>query len=66
MQPTSKSRTACYLPGILGQCNEDALRHVLGGVGVANHAERGGINQINVALDNGGKRGFGLVLGIVV
>jgi len=49
----------------LGQCDKDALCHVLGGVGVTNHAEGGRINQINVAMDDGGKRGFGLPLGVV-
>ena len=53
------------LPGILRQSHECNLRHVLGQVGVANHAQRGGIDEVNVSAHQFGKRHFRMVLGVI-
>jgi hypothetical protein len=58
MQPTRQGRAVSKLSGILSQRGEDGLRDILGSVGLANHAEGGGIDQINIALNESGKRGF--------
>ena len=56
---------AAELPGILRQRHKHALRHVLGGMCVANHAQRGGVNQINVAPHELGESGFRPLFGVV-
>ena len=44
------------LPGILSQRHEHTLCYVFGQVGVANHAQRGRIDKIDVASHDFGKR----------
>jgi hypothetical protein len=50
---------------VLCQRYKNCLRYVLRRVGFANHAERGGIDQVNMSKHDLGKRGFGMVLCIV-
>ena len=65
MQPAGQDGTVRELPGILRQGHERALRHVLGQVRVANHAQRGGIDEVNVPAHQFGKRRFGAALGVI-
>ena len=53
------------LPGILRECDEDSLRHVLGLMRIGHHPPRGGINEINVAAHEFGEGRFGAVAGVI-
>ena len=48
MQPAGQNGTVCELVSGSREGNKHALRHVLGQVRVANHAQRGGIDEVNV------------------
>ncbi len=65
MQPTGQDRAFRELPGILRQSQKDGLRYVLGQMRIANHPQRGGINQVNVPARQFGEVGFGLAIRIV-
>ena len=47
------------LGGVLRECDEHTLGHVLGEVRSANHAQHGGIDEIHAAADQLGERRFG-------
>jgi hypothetical protein len=46
----------------LGELDEDRLGDIFGQHGVADHSQRGGINQINVVLHQSGKGRVRVVL----
>ena len=54
------------MPGILSEGHKGALRHILSEVGVANHPERSGIDEINVAAHQLGKGGLRMAAGVVL
>ncbi len=64
VQLTGQGRAISELPGVLGQYDEYALRNILGGVCLVDHAERGRINQIKIAVYDGCKCSFVFVIGI--
>ena len=49
---------------LLRQNDEDRLRNFLGGVRMTDAAQRDGINEIHVPLDERGERRFGTVVGV--
>ncbi|HMJ64099.1 MAG TPA: hypothetical protein VK615_02020, partial [Candidatus Binatia bacterium] len=52
------NRTVSELSGIPSQRHKNTLGDVLGKVRIANHAQHGGINEINVPSHQLGKRGL--------
>jgi hypothetical protein len=61
MQPTGQDRTIRELRCAFCQRDEGGLAHVLGKVRIADHAPRGGVNEIHVPPDQFGERRFGMV-----
>ena len=53
------------LPGVLRQRYEHRLRHVLGQVRIANHAHRGGMDQVNMPPHEFGKRRLRPASGVI-
>ena len=53
------------LPGVLRQRHKHALGHVFGLVRIANHPQRGGIDEVNVTAHQLGKRRFRLASGVI-
>ena len=49
MQPAGQYPAICESSGILRERNKHALGDILGEVRIANHPQRGGINEIHVA-----------------
>jgi hypothetical protein len=52
------------LGGVFRECDEHALGHVLSEVRIANHAQRGGIDEIHVTAHQLGKGRFGAVFSV--
>ena len=50
---------------LLRQRHKNRLGDILGGMRLAGHAERGGINQVNVPLHQFGKGGIGMVFRVI-
>ena len=65
MQPAGQHGMSREPVGVLRQGDKGALRHILRRVRVANHAQRGGIDQINMAPHEFSKRSFGAPLGVL-
>ena len=65
MQPAGQDGAVRELPGILRQRHKHTLRHVLGQVRIANHAQRGGIDEVNVPAHQFGKRRFRPAPGVI-
>ena len=64
MQPAGHYPAICELSGILRERNKHALGDILGEMGIANHAQRGGINEIHVAAHQFGKGRFRAFFGV--
>ena len=64
MQPAGQYPAIYELGGILRERNKHALGDILGEMGIANHAQRDGINEIHVAAHQFGegrlRAGFGI------
>ena len=65
MQPPSQHGTAPKPWGICRQSHEHPLRHILRQVRIAQHAQRCGINKINVPSHQFGKRRFRPAVGVL-
>ena len=64
MKPASQHISSGQIPGIPGQNHEDGLRDILRRVLIANHASRGGIDEIDVSPLQLGKRRLRPVFGV--
>jgi len=64
MQPTGEHRAIRELGGVLREREEHALRHIFSEMRIANHAQRGGIDEIHVAAHQLGKRRFGAAFSV--
>jgi len=58
MQPSGQDGALGELMGAPGQGHKRTLCHILGQVRVANHAQRGGIDEVKVPPHQFGKRGL--------
>ena len=65
MQPAGQNGTVCELVSGSREGNKHALRHVLGQVRVANHAQRGGIDEVNVPAHQFGEGHLRPGLGVI-
>ena len=63
-QPTGQHRAIHELGGVFRECGEHALGHVLSEVRIANHAQRGGIDEIHLAAHQLGECRFGAVFSV--
>jgi hypothetical protein len=65
MKPAGQNTTARQLRRMASEGDEDGLGHILGGLLVADHAQGGGINEIDVSADQIGKGGLRPVFGVI-
>ena len=65
MQPTQQDGTTRELPGVLRQGDENALGDVFRQVRIAEDPQSGGIDEINVALHQIGKRSLGAAFDVI-
>ena len=64
MQPAGQHRAIRELGGVFREGDEHALGHVLSEVRIANHAQRRGIDEIQMAAQQFGERRFGAVFSV--
>ena len=64
MQPAGQYPTICELSGILRERYKHALGDILGEVRIANHSQRGGINEIHVPAHQFGEGRFRAALSV--
>ena len=51
---------------VIGQRHKRALSHISGQMRVANHPQRGGIDEVNVPLHEFGERRIGSAFGVIL
>ena len=66
MQPAGQDAEFSQLGSAIGQGEEYALRHVFRQMGILRDAQCGGINEVNIAVDQFGKRRLGSALRIIL
>jgi hypothetical protein len=66
MQPARQDSAVRKIRGVLGEGYKHSLRDVLRQMPVANHAQRSGIDEVNVASDQFAEGGFRVESGIIL
>ena len=65
MQPAGQHRVLGQACGTLSESHEYSLCDVLGRMSLAGHAKGGGVDKVDVSLDQFGERSFGPVFRVV-
>lgn len=64
IQPTGQHRAIHELAGVFRKGDEHALGYVFREMRIANHAQRGGMDEIHIAAHQLGERRFGAVFSV--
>ena len=66
VEPGREKGIGFHVGGVAGEFDEDLLGHLLGEMRAAHLAEGGGVNQVEMAGDQGGKGRFGMPVGVAL